>query len=192
MPVTMREKSKNTQHPASAAAVFAGGCFWCLEAVFARVKGVLKVESGYANGHVPNPTYEAVCRGDTGYAEVVRIVFDPAVIGYKDLLAIFFAIHDPTTLNRQGADVGEQYRSAVFTLDDGQQQTAQHFIAELTREHAYASPVLTVVEPLTNYTRAEEYHQRFFEKNPTQGYCNMVIPPKIGKLAGGFAHWLKD
>lgn len=168
-----------------------GGCFWCTEAVFVRVKGVVDVESGYCNGQHPNPSYEDVCTGTTGHAEVVRLTYDPAVIGLKQLLQIFFAVHDPTTLNRQGHDVGTQYRSGVYFTEPFQQTVARELIAELEAEQVFDAPIVTEVAPLSNYHAAEEYHQDFFEKNPYQGYCLAVAAPKVVKLKKVFAEWVK-
>jgi len=168
-----------------------GGCFWCTEAVFVRVKGVLDVESGYCNGQHPNPSYEDVCTGTTGHAEVVRLTYDPEVIGLKQLLQIFFAVHDPTTPNRQGHDVGTQYRSGVYFTELGQQTVACELIAQLEAEQVFDAPIVTEVAPLSNYHAAEEYHQDFFEKNPYQGYCLAVAAPKVAKLKKVFAEWVK-
>ncbi len=168
-----------------------GGCFWCTEAVFVRVKGVVDVESGYCNGQHPNPSYEDVCTGTTGHAEVVRLTYDPAVIGLKQMLQIFFAVHDPTTLNRQGHDVGTQYRSGVYFTEPDQQTVARELIAELEAEQVFDAPIVTEVAPLSNYHAAEEYHQDFFEKNPYQGYCLAVAAPKVVKLKKVFADWVK-
>lgn len=168
-----------------------GGCFWCTEAVFVRVKGVVDVESGYCNGQHPNPSYEDVCTGTTGHAEVVRLTYDPAVIGLRQLLQIFFAVHDPTTLNRQGHDVGTQYRSGVYFTEPVQQAVARELIAELEAEQVFDAPIVTEVAPLSNYHAAEEYHQDFFEKNPYQGYCLAVAAPKVVKLKKVFAEWVK-
>lgn len=168
-------------------ATLGGGCFWCLEAVYVRVQGVRDVVSGYAGGHVPNPTYEQVCGKRTGHAEVVQVTFDPREIGYRELLEIFFAIHDPTTPDRQGADVGPQYRSIILTHDDGQARTARELIAELEAEGTWDAPVVTQVEPLTEFYRAEAVHHRYFERNPEQGYCQVVIAPKVAKLRRKFA-----
>ena len=165
----------------------AGGCFWCLEAVFDRVQGVLDVESGYANGQDPAPTYEAVCSGYTGHAEVVRLSFDPEVRSLEDLLQIFFAIHDPTTLNRQGHDVGTQYRSGIYFTTPEQAAQARALIAELTQDGAHPRPIVTEVCPLENYHPAEAYHQDFFERNPQQGYCLAVAAPKVAKFRQTFA-----
>jgi peptide-methionine (S)-S-oxide reductase len=159
-----------------------GGCFWCTEAVFLDVRGVLAVEPGYAGGHVKNPTYEAVCAGDTGHAEVVQLRFDPTVISLTDILAIFFTIHDPTTLNRQGHDVGTQYRSVIFYHDEAQAAAARQFIRQLEDEKVFRDPVVTEVAPLTEYSTAEPYHHRYFEQHPSQGYCTMVVAPKLAKF----------
>lgn len=167
-------------------ATFAGGCFWCIEAVFLEVRGVTAVESGYAGGEVPNPTYEQVCAGETGHAEVVRVEFDPSAISYGELLGIFFSVHDPTTLNRQGNDVGTQYRSAIFTHDDAQQRQAREFIAKLERDNVFDAPIQTEVTPINNYSTAEAFHQRYFENHPHQGYCAVVIAPKMAKFRKQF------
>lgn len=172
--------------------VLAGGCFWCTEAVFVRVKGVLDVESGYSNGHVPQPSYEAVCSGQTGHAEVVKLEFDPTVIGLRQLLHIFFAIHDPTTPNRQGHDVGTQYRSGIYCTTPEQERVARHVIAELQAEDVFDAPIVTEVQPLHHYWPAEDYHQDFFARNPTQGYCLAVAAPKVAKLRQVFAQWVRD
>lgn len=168
-----------------------GGCFWCTEAVFVRVKGVVDVESGYCNGQHPNPSYEDVCTGTTGHAEVVRLTYDPAVIGLRQLLQIFFAVHDPTTLNRQGHDVGTQYRSGVYFTEPAQEAVARELIAQLEAEQVFDAPIVTEVAPLSNYHAAEKYHQDFFEKNPYQGYCLAVAAPKVVKLKKVFADWVK-
>ncbi len=172
-------------------AVLGGGCFWCLEAVYQELDGVLGVESGYAGGHVPSPTYEQVCGGGTGHAEVVRIEFDAERISYRELLQVFFAIHDPTTLNRQGADVGTQYRSTIMTLDDDQRAQAQAFIAALADENVFGAPIVTEVVPLSNWSAAEAYHRRYYERNPHQGYCMVVVGPKVAKFRKQFAARLK-
>ncbi len=172
-------------------ATLAGGCFWCLEAVFLELRGVEKVESGYAGGTVPNPTYEQVCTGRTGHAEVVQVRFDPSVIGYRELLEIFFTIHDPTTLNRQGADVGTQYRSAVFVHDAAQRTTAEAVMAELVAENVWDAPIVTQVVPLEAFYPAEEYHRDYYRRNPGQGYCRAVIAPKVAKLRKIFFEKLK-
>jgi peptide-methionine (S)-S-oxide reductase len=172
-------------------ATLAGGCFWCLEAVFEQLRGVEKVESGYAGGSVPNPTYKAVCGGDTGHAEVVRVTFDPSVISYRELLEVFFAIHDPTTLNRQGNDMGTQYRSAIFTHSPEQRATAEAVIAELTAARQFADPIVTEVLPAGEFYKAEEYHQGYYRANPAQGYCQAVVGPKVAKARKAFAAKLK-
>ncbi len=171
-------------------ATLAGGCFWCLEAVFDDVEGVNDVVSGYMGGHVANPGYEAVCRGTTGHAEVVQVKFDPAVIGFRDLLEIFFAIHDPTTLNRQGNDVGTQYRSAVFTHSPAQAAVAREVIASLQGQ-VWEAPIVTEVVDSGVFYPAEDYHQEYFKRNPFQGYCMAVVSPKVGKFRQKFAKRLK-
>ena len=168
-----------------------GGCFWCTEAVFVQVKGVLDVESGYSNGHVQRPSYEQVCTGQTGHNEVVKLQFDPAQISLREILEIFFVIHDPTTLNRQGNDVGTQYRSGIYTENDAQQAVAREVIAELQAQPGVGH-VVTEVVPVSNYSAAEDYHQDFFEKNPHQGYCLMVAAPKVAKFRKTFASRVKD
>lgn len=168
--------------PNKEVATLAGGCFWCLEAVFQGLKGVERVVSGYAGGSVPNPSYEDVCGGGTGHAEVVQVTFDSAVLGYRDLLDVFFAIHDPTTLNRQGADVGTQYRSAIYYHSPEQERTARAAIAEIEREGVFDAPIVTEVAPFTVFYPAEEYHQDYFRRNPGQGYCRAVIAPKVAKF----------
>jgi peptide-methionine (S)-S-oxide reductase len=172
-------------------ATLAGGCFWCLEAVYDDLKGVISVESGYAGGSVPNPSYELVCTGKTGHAEAVRITFDPAAISYKDLLDVFFSIHDPTTLNRQGADVGTQYRSAIFYHSPEQKAEAEQVIAEITNAHLWPKPLVTEVTPLSNFYQAEDYHQEYFRRNPSQGYCRAVIAPKVAKFRQHYLERLK-
>jgi peptide-methionine (S)-S-oxide reductase len=161
-------------------ATFASGCFWCTEAVLERLDGVLDVTSGYMGGHVDNPTYRAVCEGDTGHAECVQVTFDPARIRYEDLLEWFFRSHDPTTLNRQGADEGTQYRSAIFWHDEAQREAAQQAIAKYKPQ--FASPIVTEVTAASRFWPAEQYHQDYFRLNPEQGYCRMVIKPKLQKL----------
>lgn len=169
-------------------ATLAGGCFWCLEAVFESLKGVHSVKSGYAGGHVANPTYEQVCTDTTGHAEVVRVAFDPSVISYKQLLEVFFAIHDPTTLNRQGNDVGSQYRSAIFPHTPEQAATAAETIEELGRDGPWDAPIVTKVEPLESFYPAEAYHDTYFRRNPSQPYCAVVIDPKVRKFRQRFEH----
>jgi peptide-methionine (S)-S-oxide reductase len=170
-------------------ATLAGGCFWCLEAVFQQLKGVSKVTSGYAGGKRPNPTYEQVCTGATGHAEVVQVEFDPGVISYRDLLDVFFTIHDPTTLNQQGADVGTQYRSAIFFDSPEQQREANDAIAEAQK--TWDDPIVTEIVPLTQFYPAEEYHKDYYLRNPNQGYCRVVIAPKVAKARQHFFEKLK-
>jgi peptide-methionine (S)-S-oxide reductase len=160
----------------------AGGCFWCLEAAFGQLRGVERVESGYSGGRVPNPSYERVCTGTTGHAEVVQVTFDPALISFADLLHVFFTIHDPTTLNQQGGDVGTQYRSAVFYHSPEQKAEAERVIAELTAEKVWDDPIVTEVEPLARFYPAEEYHRDYYRRNPDQGYCRAVVAPKVAKV----------
>ena len=171
--------------------VLGGGCFWCTEAVFVQVKGVLDVESGYSNGQTRNPTYEQVCSGTTGHNEVVKLVYDPQVISTRTLLEIFFVIHDPTTLNRQGNDRGTQYRSGIYFTTSDQAEAAEAIIAEIEAEGVFAASVVTEVLPLDNYSAAEDYHQDFFERNPTQGYCMAVAAPKVWKFKKTFSEWTK-
>jgi peptide-methionine (S)-S-oxide reductase len=172
-------------------AVFGGGCFWCLEAVFDRLRGVDSVESGYMGGHVDKPTYRQVCGGDTGHVEVVRVSFDPQQITYRELLDIFFSIHDPTTLNRQGNDVGTQYRSVIFYGSDEQRREAEQAITALNKARAWPDPVVTTVEPATTFYVAEDYHQEYFANNSSQPYCQIVVSPKVKKLQQKFADRLK-
>ncbi|GAB4576281.1 MAG: peptide-methionine (S)-S-oxide reductase MsrA [Anaerolineae bacterium] len=172
-------------------ATLGGGCFWCLEAVYDQLKGVTDVVSGYAGGHVENPTYKAVCTGTTGHAEVVQITFDPAVITYRDLLDVFFTIHDPTTLNRQGADVGPQYRSVIFTHSPEQRTIAEQTIRELEQAQLWPNPIVTEITPLDRFYPAEDYHQEYFARNPYQGYCRVVIAPKVAKFRQKFMERLK-
>lgn len=172
-------------------ATLAGGCFWCLEAAFEQLEGVVSVLPGYMGGHDPHPTYEAVCRGNTGHAEVVQVRFDPAIIDYDTLLTAFFTIHDPTTLNRQGHDVGTQYRSAIFCHDDAQKAAAEALIARLSAERVWSAPIVTEVTPATTFFEAEEYHHQYYRRNPYQGYCMAVVGPKAAKLRQVFAERLK-
>ena len=172
-------------------ATLAGGCFWCLEAVYKEMRGVERVVSGYAGGHVERPTYREVCEGTTGHAEVVQITFDPSAVSYRELLEVFFTIHDPTTLNRQGADVGTQYRSAVFYHSPEQRETAEQVIAEMDGAHIWDSPIVTEVSPLDRFYPAEDYHQDYFEKNPSQPYCRAVVAPKVSKFRKLFLDRLK-
>jgi peptide-methionine (S)-S-oxide reductase len=172
-------------------ATFGGGCFWCVEAIFERVSGVHKVESGYSGGHVNNPDYKMVTSGSTGHAEVVQITFDPEVISYLELLEIFFKTHDPTTLNRQGADVGTQYRSIVLFHNEAQHKLAEEIIQELDSEGIWNNPLVTAVEPFEQFYSAEAYHQEYYENNPNQGYCRLVINPKVEKFEKVFKEKLK-
>jgi len=172
-------------------AILAGGCFWCLEAVYDDLEGVQAVKSGYIGGAVPNPSYEAVCSGRTGHAEAVRIEFDPRVVSYADLLEVFFAIHDPTTLNRQGADVGTQYRSEIFATTPEQRRVAEDMIARLEAERAFRDPIVTRVSDAGEFYEAEPYHDDYFAKNPWQGYCQAVIGPKVAKFRKQFASRVK-
>jgi peptide-methionine (S)-S-oxide reductase len=176
----------------SEVAVFGGGCFWCTEAVFDELRGVRSVVSGYAGGSVKNPTYEQVCGGRTGHAEVIRIEYDPSQIAFKDLLTVFFATHDPTTLNRQGNDVGTQYRSTVLYANEEQKRQAGAFIKDLNDSKAFSTPVVTTLEPLGEFYPAEGYHQKYFANNPYQPYCQYMIPPKLTKLHKQFRELLKS
>jgi peptide-methionine (S)-S-oxide reductase len=176
--------------PSVEEAVFAGGCFWCFDAIFSKLRGVEKVESGYTGGTVPNPTYEDVCTGETGHAESVKITFNPKVISYRQLIEIFFTMHDPTTLNRQGADVGSQYRSAIFYRDEGQKTTAESVMREVEAEGIWGAPIVTELTPLVAFYKAEDYHQDFYERNPRQGYCAVVIAPKVVKFRKKYAQML--
>lgn len=171
-------------------ATLGGGCFWCLEAVFEMVEGVSAVKSGYAGGHVANPTYEQVCTGETGHAEVVQVEFDPTVVTYPELLEIFFGIHDPTTPDRQGADVGPQYRSAIFTHSDEQAAMARDMLTTVDEEGPWDDPVVTEIRPLEAFYPAEDHHDRYFQRNATQPYCQVVIAPKVAKFRRRFAHKL--
>ncbi|APA86763.1 peptide-methionine (S)-S-oxide reductase MsrA [Paraburkholderia sprentiae WSM5005] len=173
-------------------ATLGGGCFWCLEAVYLGAEGVNAVESGYAGGHARHPSYEQVCDGDTGHAEVVKVDFDPAKISYREILDIFFAIHDPTQVNRQGNDVGTQYRSVIFTHSDGQRETALQAIREIGEQRIYDGKIVTEVLALgDNYWAAEAYHQNYFAQHPNQGYCSFVVAPKVAKFRQKFAHRIK-
>jgi peptide-methionine (S)-S-oxide reductase len=173
-------------------ATLAGGCFWCLDGAYRDLRGVVDVESGYAGGHTVDPTYEQVCTGNTGHAEVVRITYDPNVITYRDLLEVFFSIHDPTTLNRQGADVGTQYRSAIFYHDEAQRELAEAIVAELERDEVFEDPIVTEVSALQAYYPGEDYHQDYYRQNPGQGYCQVVVAPKLAKFRSRYASMLKD
>ena len=186
------EKKEGNDVQEAKIATFGGGCFWCTEAVFLELKGVTKVESGYAGGRVKNPTYKQICTGKTGHAEVIQITYDPKVIDFQDLLAVFFATHDPTTLNRQGADVGTQYRSVVFYHDEEQKEVAEYYKKKLMEARKYPRKIVTEITKYNNYYPAEEYHQNFFARNPNQQYCLYSIPPKIAKLKKEFGDKLKD
>ncbi len=177
--------------PARETATLAGGCFWCLEAVFEQLEGVERVVSGYAGGRPPAPSYEQVCTGETGHAEVVQVTYDPEKLSYRELLEIFFAFHDPTTLDRQGPDRGTQYRSAIFTHDAAQKTAAEEVIARLTREGVFPDPIVTEVAPLTAFYPAEGYHQGYFRNNPNQPYCRAMVAPKVAKLRQKYASRLK-
>ncbi|MBL8170020.1 MAG: peptide-methionine (S)-S-oxide reductase MsrA [Acidobacteria bacterium] len=172
-------------------ATLAGGCFWCLEAVFDEVEGVDRVQSGYAGGHTVNPTYHEVCSETTGHAEVVQITFDPQRVTFEELLQIFFSIHDPTTLNRQGADVGTQYRSAIFYSSESQKATAEQVIAALNAAQIWDDPLVTEIRPLEAFYPAEEYHRDYFQRNPSQGYCQFVVAPKVAKFRQYFSEKMK-
>jgi peptide-methionine (S)-S-oxide reductase len=177
--------------PREEIATLAGGCFWCLEAVYADLEGVLRVESGYAGGTVPDPSYQQVCTGTTGHAEVVQVTFDPRVLSYRDLLEVFFNIHDPTTLNRQGHDIGTQYRSAIYYHSPQQKATAEQTIRELSEARRFANPIVTEVAPLTAFYKAEPYHQEYFAHNPFQPYCQAVVGPKVAKFRKQYRERLK-
>jgi len=172
-------------------ATLAGGCFWCLEAVYSDLRGVLHVESGYTGGDVQEPTYEQVCTGTTGHAEVVQLTFNPQIVSYKELLEVFFTIHDPTTLNRQGADIGTQYRSAIFYHSPEQKRLAEETIAELEAAQVWDAKIVTQLEPLEEYYKAEDYHQEYFERNPYQPYCQVVVAPKVAKFRQNYLSKLK-
>ena len=172
-------------------ATLGGGCFWCLEAVFDDLKGVEEVESGYAGGTVANPTYRQVCSGTTGHAEVVRITFDPSVVSFREILEVFFTIHDPTTLNRQGADIGTQYRSVIFYHSPEQKATAEQVIAALNAEQIWSGPIVTEVTPVPAYYPAEDYHQEYFQQNGDQPYCRAVVAPKVAKFRKQFTSRLR-
>jgi peptide-methionine (S)-S-oxide reductase len=172
-------------------ATLGGGCFWCLEAVYDQLKGVTDVVSGYSGGHVPNPTYEAVCGKQTGHAEVIQVTYDADVISFRDILNVFFTIHDPTTLNRQGNDVGPQYRSAIYYHSPEQREIAEQTIAELEQQGLWGKPIVTEVTALDKFYAAEDYHQEYFARNPYQGYCQMIIAPKVAKFRKHYMEQLK-
>jgi peptide-methionine (S)-S-oxide reductase len=177
--------------PTTETAILGGGCFWCVEAAIQQLQGVERVRSGYMGGASPNPTYQQVCSGKTGHVEVAEITFDPSVISYSDLLHVFFTLHDPTTLNRQGNDVGEQYRSAIFYMNDEQKKTAEEVIAELTSDKVFKDPIVTAVEPASAFYVAEDYHQDYFANNSMQPYCMFVVAPKVQKIREKYAQRLK-
>jgi peptide-methionine (S)-S-oxide reductase len=172
-------------------AIFGGGCFWCIEAVFNRLRGVKSAVSGYMGGHVNKPTYRQVCNGDTGHVEVVQVKFDPDEISFRDLLEVFFEMHDPTTLNRQGNDVGEQYRSVIFYTSEAQEREAEEAITALNASKTYPEPVVTTVEPASTFYEAEGYHQEYYENNRTQPYCQFVITPKVKKFEKKFGEKMR-
>ncbi len=184
----MANNGKNDQYEV---AYLAGGCFWCLEAVYDELKGVADVVSGYAGGRLANPSYEMVCTGDTGHAETVQVTFDPQVVSYRQILEVFFTIHDPTSLNRQGADVGTQYRSAIFYENDEQKIVAEQLVQEMSAEKMWDKPIVTTLEPFSVFYPAEEYHQEYFKHHPYQGYCMAVIAPKVAKFRKHYLELLK-
>lgn len=184
-------KTMNAQNTSLETATFGSGCFWCTEAIFERVKGVSKVVSGYSGGSVDNPTYKEVCNGTTGHAECTQITFDPAVISYDELLEIFWKMHDPTTLNRQGNDVGTQYRSVIFYHNDRQKQKAEYYKNKLTKEKIWDKPIVTEITKFEKFYPAEDYHQEYYDNNPNQGYCAYVITPKVEKFEKIFKDKLK-
>jgi peptide-methionine (S)-S-oxide reductase len=193
----LHEQSENTMaatpksvSPGCEFATFGGGCFWCLEATFELLNGVERVESGYTGGALKNPTYQQVCSGTTDHAEVVQIAYDPKIISYRDLLNVFFVMHDPTTLNRQGHDVGTQYRSAIFYHSPEQKKIAEEAIADLEKQNVFDQPIVTQVAPLGTFYRAEDYHQGYFRNNPSAGYCRAVVAPKVAKLRKHFVEKL--
>ncbi len=173
-------------------ATLGGGCFWCMEAVFSEIEGIRRVEPGYSGGWVKNPSYERVCSGDTGHAEVIQITFDPMVISYREILKVLFAFHDPTTPNRQGSDMGTQYRSIILYHDMAQKTIAEQVIQELEQKGTYDAPIVTQVEHFEFFYPAEEYHKEYFKRNPQQGYCKIVIAPKIAKLRKHYLHRLRQ
>ncbi len=177
--------------PTTETAILGGGCFWCVEAAIKQLQGVESVRSGYMGGRIANPTYQQVCSGKSGHVEVAEITFDPAIISFSDLLHVFFTLHDPTTLNRQGNDVGEQYRSVIFYRDEPQKKTAEEVIAELTRDKVFADQIVTAIEPASTFYVAEDYHQDYLANNPTQPYCTFVVAPKVKKIREKYAQRLK-
>ncbi|MCH8495214.1 MAG: peptide-methionine (S)-S-oxide reductase MsrA [Balneolales bacterium] len=189
---TISSNSNTIKEPIMEQATFGAGCFWCVEAIFQRLKGVYNVESGYSGGHVDNPSYNQVTSGRTGHAEVIRFDFDPEIISYEMLLEVFWHTHDPTTLNRQGADVGTQYRSAIFYHTDEQKDIALASKQKTDASNLWDNPIVTEVSPLINYYTAEDYHQNYFNSNPNAGYCSVVIAPKVRKFMRDFSHLLKE
>lgn len=171
-------------------ATLGGGCFWCTEAVFQQLKGIKAVESGYTGGHIENPEYEQICEGTTGHAEVVRLTFDPEVVSFREILEVFFTIHDPTTLNRQGNDVGTQYRSVIYFHTPEQKDTAKHVIAEMA--NVWDAPIVTELSPVETYYKAESYHQNYFRQNPMQGYCAFIVAPKVSKVRKTFSDKIRE
>lgn len=183
--------AESLSQPQTQVAILGGGCFWCVEAVLTDLRGVLAVEPGYSGGHVANPSYEQVCGKDTGHVEVARVEFDPATLSYADLLRVFFATHDPTTPGRQGNDVGPQYESTIFWVDQAQRETAQAIIAELGEQQLYPEPIITQLRPLEKFWPAEDYHRNYFALHPEQGYCQFVIAPKVAKFRKQYSDRLK-
>lgn len=188
----MNNTSPATQQHKTEVATFAAGCFWCVEAQYQQLKGVEKVESGYIGGHIENPTYKQVCTGETGHAEACNIYYDPTIISYDELLAAFWIAHDPTQLNRQGNDVGTQYRSAIFYHNEEQKQKAEEYKKKLDEEKAFNGPIVTEISPYTKFYKAEDYHQNYYNDNPSQGYCVFVVKPKMDKFRKVFQDKLKD
>ena len=188
----MAESNNGSQTSGTSIATLAGGCFWCLEAVFEQLTGVEKVVSGYAGGHTPNPNYHDVCSGTTGHAEVVQVTFDPSALSYRDLLEVFFSIHDPTTLNAQGPDVGTQYRSAIYYHDEEQKAAAEEAIQRLTDERAFNDAIVTEVAPLEVFHAGEDYHQEYYRNNRSAGYCRVIIDPKVAKFKKSYGDRLKE
>jgi len=187
----IRRTCMNETQGTTEVATLGGGCFWCLEPIYDDLQGVISVESGYAGGSVVNPSYRQVCDGRTGHAEVIKVTFDPQTVSFKEILQLFFTIHDPTTLNRQGADVGPQYRSAIFYHSPAQKQIAEEVMREVTAAGIWPNPIVTEVTPFTNYYEAEEYHQEYFSRNPQQSYCQIVIAPKVSKFRKHYLDKLK-
>jgi peptide-methionine (S)-S-oxide reductase len=187
----MEASGAKSARPATAVATLGGGCFWCTEAVLTELNGVTGVLPGYAGGTTPHPTYEQVCTGRTGHAEVVQVTFDPTVVAYRDLLTVFMTTHDPTTLNRQGADAGTQYRSVIFYHDDAQKGTAETLLRQLDSQHLWRSKIVTELVPYVAFFPAEEYHREYFRKNPYQGYCSAIIAPKVAKFRKQYVDRLK-